>query len=485
MFVDVPGLAEDAVLEADVCIVGSGPAGTSLALALEGRGLDVLLLEAGGESFDPDGLDVYDGIALSNVSDSIDAYLTISRARYFGGTSNLWAGWCRPLQPEDFEVRPWVPYSGWPIAYDDLAPWYDDATTFLEISPFPGTEAWSGTPRPPLALDPALLETRVWQFSPPTRFATRYGDDLDASDDIRVALDANLVGIERSSSGSGTRVEQLELRTLAGKRFFARGRATVLATGGIENARLLLAFGIGSDATGRFFQEHPGVRGTMELQVSGDALGLYTERGRDDVVSRRSMGLLALPAAVQASEELLNQAIMLRSVGEVERDASSEAIEAWLGHQTGQATAVGLAMATCEQSPNPDSRVTLMDVTDTFGMRRGRLDWRVVDSDWTRAVRSLELAADGLAASGFGRGRMRVDRSEPWAGMSTGMHAMGTTRMAVSEVDGVVDENSRVFGVEDLYIAGSSVFPTGGAANPTLTIVALALRLADHLSEVL
>jgi choline dehydrogenase-like flavoprotein len=142
-------------------------------------------------------------------------------------------------------------------------------------------------------------------------------------------------------------------------------------------------------------------------------------------------------------------------------------------------------MGLCEQSPNPDSRITLLPQTDVFGIPRARLDWRIADGDWASMVRSMELTADALASEGIGRARMDVTRGRPWSTLDWGAHHMGTTRMASNPRDGVVDRDGRVFDIDNLYIAGSSVFPTGGACNPTLTIVALALRLADHLEEVL
>lgn len=481
MFVDVDRLEQDAVLEADVCIVGSGPAGITLALALQGRGLRVLLLEGGGQSFDAASQDLYEGLSTSDHDDDFDDYLTQSRARLLGGSSNLWAGWCRPFQPEDFEVRSWVPYSGWPLTFDELALYYDDATAFLDVVPFAPASRWAGASRPSLALDPTQIETRIWQFSPPTRFGPLHFDELVASEDIELALNANLVGLHQD----GTGIDELELMTLSGKSFRARARTVVLACGGIENARLLLAFGLGGEATGRFFMEHPHTRLSMELRLSGEALSLYTERVSDEVLNTDCQGFFALPAAVQAAEGLLNQAVMLRDVGRFEADASSDATGAWLTHLTGHPTVVGAAMGLCEQAPHPDSRVTLLQAKDSLGMPRLHLDWRLQESDWRSIVRSMELTADALAAAGVGRARMQVQVSDPWSTLSWGAHHMGTTRMAASEADGVVDANGRVFGLDNLYIAGSSVFPTGGAANPTLTIVALALRLADHLGEVL
>lgn len=480
MLTDLENLPEGTSVDADVCIVGAGPAGISLALRLRDSGLSVLLLEAGGEAFDADDHALYEAEVECEASDRVEEMLTETRARYLGGSSNLWAGWCRPFEPEDFEVRSWVPYSGWPFDRAALDPYYDAATPLVEVVPFQPTAAWEGSSRPPLPLDRAHLETRIWQFSGPTRFGTAYRADLEAATDVQVVLHANLVGVQRT----GDTVDALEVRTLGGRQALARASTFVLACGGSENARLMLALGLGNELTGRFWMEHPHIRAAMELQIVGD-LGLYSGGVVDEVLGAKCRGLLAVPGEVQAREALLNQAVMLRDVDEVEQDASSLAVSGWLEHTLGQVPHVTTGFGLCEQIPNPDSRITLSDATDALGMPRIHLDWRLMEEDWRSIHRSMELVAEGLGAVGIGRGRMQIAMASPWDPLSWGAHHMGATRMATSPEEGVVDANCRVHGLDNLYVAGSSVFPTGGAANPTLTIVAMSLRLADHLREVL
>lgn len=479
MLTDLETLADGTSFEADVCIVGAGPAGISLALALRDSGLSVLLLEAGGEDFAAEDLALYEGEAESDASERVgDGMLTSTRARQFGGSSNLWAGWCRPLEPLDFEARSWVPYSGWPIDHTVLAPYYEAASSLVEVRPVQSASAWEGSTRPPLTVDE--VQTRMWQFSPPTRFGSVYRADLVAASDVQVVLHANLVGVRRT----GSDIEALEVRTRGGIQAVARASAFVLACGGLENPRLLLALGLGNELTGRFWMEHPHIRGAVELQLSGEELSLYADGRADEVLDTSCRGFLALSDELQAEHGLLNQSVMLRSFDDAQ-DASSLAIGRWLQHSTGREPSVFSAMALCEQAPHPDSRITLSDHTDALGMPRLHLDWRLGEEDWRSIHRSMELLTDQLAAAGIARGRMQIRTDEPWQPLTWGAHHMGATRMASSPADGVVDPNGRLFGVDNLYVTGGSVFPTGGAANPTLTIVALALRLADHLQEVL
>jgi hypothetical protein len=137
-----------------------------------------------------------------------------------------------------------------------------------------------------------------------------------------------------------------------------------------------------------------------------------------------------------------------------------------------------------EQAPNPESRVSLSSERDALGQPRARLDWRLGDLEWRTARACLDLLAADLGRLGLGRVRIDdwLEAAEPaWTAVGGKFHHMGTTRMSDDPSRGVVDANGAVHGVSGLYVAGSSIFPTCGFANPTLTIVALALRLAWHL----
>ncbi|MGL4618309.1 MAG: GMC family oxidoreductase, partial [Chroococcidiopsis sp.] len=137
-----------------------------------------------------------------------------------------------------------------------------------------------------------------------------------------------------------------------------------------------------------------------------------------------------------------------------------------------------------EQAPNPDSRITLSRDRDKLGMNRVQLDWRLSPIDKYTIKRSQQLIAEEFERSGLGKMQIELgDDDASWRSLRGSYHHIGTTRMSNNPREGVVDEHCQVHGIHNLYIAGSSVFPTSGLSNPTLTIVALAIRLADRIQE--
>ena len=265
MFLDADTLKETA-LEADVCIAGGGAAGMTLALDLRASGLSVILLESGGFRREAQTQRLSDGRMIG-----INTWnMRSMRIRALGGATGHWEGWCRPLMPHDFEVRDYIPNSGWPIRYDDLLPWYARACETLEIGPF----QWDAEARAK-AMGTAVLPTgaaidhRYYQFSPPTRFARVYGGALEKAENVRVIAHANVADIRLEDSGA--RVESFTCRTLAKTEFHVRANRYVLALGGIENPRVLLAArsqqpeGVanGHDVVGRYFMEHPHYYGSV------------------------------------------------------------------------------------------------------------------------------------------------------------------------------------------------------------------------------
>src|SRR3989442_12313117 len=235
MFLDVRHIAGGTELGCDLCIVGAGAAGITIARELADSKLSVLLLESGGLQLDSHTQDLYSG------ENSGRPYpIRDSRLRYFGGATNHWWGWCRPLDQIDFEEREGLRHSGWPLSRAELDPYYARAQRICQLGPFRyDTAFWAET----IGIKPFSLGGRVdsaiLQFSPPTRFGEVYRNDLRRSTNVRVLLNANLVGLELAP-GSAV-VRRARVATLAGKRFAIRVRQLVLAAGAIENARLLLA----------------------------------------------------------------------------------------------------------------------------------------------------------------------------------------------------------------------------------------------------
>ena len=517
MIEDARRLPQDSLIEADLAIIGAGAAGITLARELAGTNIAVCLLESGGLDFEQDIQNLYRGENGGRWYFPLDT----CRLRYFGGSTNHWGGWCRPLMPIDFEARDWIPHSGWPITRADLDPYYRRAQVLTETGPFryDATGFWEETLHTKMVpFSRGLITTTFFQYSPPTRFGTRYRKDIEAAPNVRALLHASVTEIETDASGST--VTGLRARTLAGPTFRVRARRYVLATGAIENPRLLLLSnrtnpaGVGNahDLVGRYFMEHPHIPGVANLVMPWPEAfhAIYTQHLllADNIVHSAMIPTDALLRRERLQHAVFTIGVMdvydaenlaapapadeerARDIFELQRDLGAPratdhppaGYNDWPpAGALGASCVLGCA---CEQAPNPDSRVTLAEERDALGLRRARLDWRITETDKLSLNRILHALAEELGALGLGRLHPTLSDDGIWpAEVLGGYHHMGTTRMADSPQHGVVNADCRVHGVDNLYIAGSSVFTTSGASNPTLTIVALALRLADHLRE--
>ena len=515
MHTDARTLESGAVLEGDLCIVGAGAAGISVALDWVNTPYKVLLLEGGGFDREPAMQDLYRGEIVGLPYYPLEA----ARLHYFGGTTGHWAGFCSTFDAIDFEQRPWVPHSGWPIRREDLDPYYARAHPLLDLGPYEyDVRDWSRRDREltALPLDPHAFWTKMWQFSPPTRFGTKYRDAIVNARNVHLWTHANVCEVEANESLSA--VDGLRARTLSGREFRVRARRYVLACSTIQNARLLLASnrqataGLGNahDLVGRFFMEHLEMP-SAELAVARRHVGrmkLYEFEFR----RTKARGELALTEQVQREHRILNGTASLEPAVAGEPVMSTfetftpEVLAARAERErrgtTGPLPSDGAAPARAdtvaqappqffhlmtrqEQAPNPASRVTLSAERDALGMPRAKLDWQLTELD-KRSIRAFyELLGRELGRSGTGRVQIRewlLDGGGGWPSfLSGGWHHMGTTRMHTDPRQGVVDANCRVHGLANLYVAGAAVYPTAGACNPTLTLVALSLRLSDHL----
>jgi choline dehydrogenase-like flavoprotein len=488
MIRDGNGVPAGSTLEADLCIVGAGAAGISLAQKLVGSGLRVIVLESGGREPDAATQRLYAGESVGAAQPPLDA----SRLRRFGGTTNHWAGWCRPLDSADFAAPAWVPESGWPIARDDLAPYYAAAHTVCDLGPPDfGAETWGRFADPIPGLAEFGLRTLLLQLSPPTRFGEKFDAALSAADDVELLLESNLTALVPDPEVRTVR--HAAVATLAGVRFRVAARRFVLACGAIENARLLLssnevaAAGLGNDRdlVGRYFMDHPRVRPAGVLLWTDAAARKLEQYTRIDGV--RATAALEIDFERQRRDRLSDS--LMFTEGPIPPDAIGAArapdlaTARFLAALGGETAALSEWWIRCEQAPNPDSRVTLAAERDALGQPRARLEWRLQGLDRHTLGTSSRVYVEALSRAGVARVKVA-----PWllrepldtAAVTGDWHHMGTTRMASSPDRGVVDRDCRVFGLDNLYVAGASVFPTAGAMNPTLTLVALALRLADH-----
>ncbi len=512
MFLDAGEIDEGSQLETELCIVGTGAAGLSLSLEFIGTTTSVMLLESGGLSYEGATQSLYEGSArrtfdkgtVVNVGDE-SAYVKKSRLRYYGGTTNHWAGVCRPLDRLDFELRPWVSHSGWPISLDDLEPYYRRANGVMGLKPFVGQSSGEIEADGGLYGSKELADFRYqWFHINALRFGQAYRQTLHDARNCKVVLHANVVNLR--SNGPGTALVGLDVMTLAGRRFQVKAKAYVLACGGIENPRLLLAShdvhseGIGNahDNVGRYFMEHPhAFLGHACLPSdSGNPRrldGIHHGKTDNHLVPaicpseavQRKHGTLNFSAEIRdAWKQFGHWSDLSRNLAWYTQDIHrfAERYSQWSDNPFENQGHYRALFVRAEQAPNPNSRVTLTRERDPLGMPKVFLDWQLTRADVESLRRTTDLFAHDLGRAFLGRARLAVDLDN-LKSIHGGNHHMGTTRMAGTPKTGVVDRNCKVFGLANLYVGGSSVFSTGGFANPTYTIVALALRLADHLKH--
>ena len=558
---DIRKLPPETTFTADVCVIGAGPAGISIALQFDASRTKVVVLESGGLSrnAEVEALNEIESVGLRRAPQDV------TRSRGLGGTSAIWSGRCTVMDPTDFQRRPWVPDSGWPISYADVAPFVDQAGRMLGLGPAlytrdrwqglnlnDGCAPWDSATFVPVVFQASLHDTGedaavrdfvdsgvvgaesigVLQHAgapKPRHFGEYYRSALQASKNIDVFLHANATEIVTDEAGKA--VESVSVKTLNGGSYRVVSPRIVLACGGIDNARLLLASnsrnprGVGNDhdVVGRYLMDHPFAaissydgEGSRELRRRlgsvwfdcGGVRRVFTQGLRLHPDLQRRQGLLncavhmvefgddpapvsRLGSALRSAKRRQFDGDFWRDVGAVARDPlrlMSGVVDRYVHvrpHLTRPTSVVFGAVV--EQSPNRESRVTLAGEVDALGMPRARIDWRASDLEYDTARFFATVLHREFARLGYAEpthGEWLNQGADAYRSMIHDMaHPMGATRMASDRSRGVVDENCAVHGVDGLYVAGSSTFSTSSYVNPTLMIVALGLRLADHLKE--
>lgn len=503
---------------ADVLIVGSGPAGLSCALEMRRRGATVLLLESGGRRSGRSPLNevVSTGLPFAGA--------TQGRARGFGGTGERWAGGCLPLEDSDLAGRAWVPGSAWPVDVGELRSWQARAAGLLglgdatfTLADLTRSSAYDAT-EVGARLGDRRLDVRLLHQSPRPHLGSNERNRVAADPGLQVMLGATAVEVlVRGDTAIGVRA-----RSTAGGEWPLSAPVTVLAGGAVENARLLLTSGQGpaglggeSGHLGAGFQDHPtwilGEVTAADPQIAAffQASSVEDHMARPRLTLSRAAqeenGLLSAAADLQVvhgprspvgAAKRIVEALEQRRVPEafarelvcVAVGAPSVVREAWhrrrgLAAPPDPASRLALRVQT-EQPPAGPSRVRLSSRRDLLGARAPEIEWRIGEAEHRAAVTVARAVADAVARTGLARVRLvpwLEDRAAVVAAACDYYHHAGTTRMAQRAEDGVVDPQCAVHGLVGLYVVGGSVFPSSGYANPTLTIMALALRLAAHL----
>lgn len=466
----------DSAITCDIAIVGAGPAGITLAEQFKGTAYQVCVIESGSFTADEKTQHLSDG-TVTSLSPAIDNnYISQHSIRHYGGTGSVWGGYTRQLDEVDFEQRD-LPFSHqWPIRKQDLLPFYDW---------HPLEKKHDAETIPDTALQVKYYERIVYPFD------VLHRDDFTDDRNIRVVLNASVTDLLLHGSNS---LDHLNAVSSTGHSFQVKAKAYVLACGGIGNAKLLLNAnavnkkGIGNDhdQVGRYFMEHP----HFQFFDPPALLWLADAHPRWLFHDERYRPTFGFTAEKIRHEKLLNfSAQISKSFEDGYKGQGAQAyrpnfkglIESKGGPaQNGAFFSIAFR---CEQSPNPASRVTLTNDKDALGLRRAHLDWQLTEADRQSLSRSIHLLAEELGKSSLGRMRLMLDDNAPWQRMVGGGHLMGTTRMGDKPENSVVDTNCRLHDLDNLFVAGSSVFPTSGVANPTLTVMALARRLGKHLQQ--
>lgn len=539
MLIDTRSLSDGEVIDTDVVIVGAGLAGITLAREFIGKNFHVCLMESGGIQTDKKTQALYYGENTGHPYYPLDT----ARARFFGGSSHYWC--CsmgeqrtgvrlRAMDAVDFEKRDWVPRSGWPFSKSHLDPFYKRAHEVCHIGKYSYAAAdWQDAVSAlPLPLDASQVETTVFHFGQRKFFYKDYREEIDKATNIRVYLHANVTEVETKENGN--HVTGVQVKTFSGNQCRVRAKFVILALGGIETPRLLLlsnsiqkeGLGNQNDLVGRYFTEHPHLWSGFFVPANHNILNqweLYISRPVEDYAV---MGKLAVTEKILRREKILNHCVSLHpALLPVERvnalresERATTALMSSLRHRTapqqfgqnivsmmkdpgGVANVVqrqikkGMGRPDqrlvfrlnhmSEQMPNPNSRVSLSDTVDALGQPRVHLNWELSELDIRTILKSQQIIDTEMRKAGVGYLHIDMEDESIPPDLHGGWHHMGTTRMHEDPRQGVVDPDCKVHNTSNLFIAGASVFPTVGYANPVLTTVALVLRLAEHITQVI
>lgn len=506
MIEDARTYSEAGSLDVDICVIGAGAAGVTIAQHFIGSRHRLLLIESGGLRFE------YRPQRLSRGVISGEAYepLNLSRVRQLGGSTGKagWGGWCKPLSTGDFEARPWVPLSGWPLDPATLTPYYDKARRSLALDDAIDwrSEALEHKAEN-LLLEPCAL-------SPAPDLGRNALPSLRTSPNIQVLHHATVTRLIRAPGSA--RIDSVEVVTEHRQRRQVRAQIFVLAAGGLENPRLLLLSDIGNghDLVGRYFMEHPRIRwGRLTINAPLGRLQPLVPNGQtpQSALAMANFAGLTIGSALEERFGLLKSRSWIKRmppVGHGEAARALNDLSFWLRKgrrpphirrdtrvllrhapeaavtifdrlRRGQQGPVSYSFDTImEQEPDYDSRVRLDEQRDVHGLPMIRLEWHLSQLVHDSFAKTRQLITQDLQRLGYA-----CEDDVPSGPIRWVRHHMGTTRMARNARDGVVDSDCRLFDTPNMFVAGSSVFPCGGNDMPTMTIVALAHRIAERVEQ--
>jgi choline dehydrogenase-like flavoprotein len=500
----------------DVCIVGAGAAGILLALDLARQGRHVTLLEGGGRDIEEPSQEPY----ASEVVGQPHRGIHVGRFRAHGGTTRRWGGQILELDDIDFAQRDWIPGSGWPLTRQQLAPFYQRA---LQLEGVAGsipddTAVWRALSQTPPVFP--QFEPFFTRWCPDPDFTRLHRTALETNPRIEIWLHANAVSLTLE----GERVHQVNVRTLDGRAASFTAAHFVFCLGAIESSRFFLQPRDGqlpwnhSGLLGKHFHDHidcnaarieplspahfhalfdnvflRGYKYHPKLKLSPTA-----QQEQQTLHTAATMNFLSdidetLIALKSTAKKMLRGRIAEVSAAELRQFAAEfplllrQSFRYAVQHRAYNPPDAAVHLRVhCEQEPLSSSSITLSPDRDRLGLLRTRLDWRISDHELASVQAFVAQAAKSLSG---------VARITPHAALREGgdalraicndsNHHMGGMRMDASPTRGVVTPDLRLHGTANCYICSAAVFPTSGFSNPTHTVLALAMRLADHLAQV-
>jgi len=512
MFKDLDKIKSKSKFNIDLCIVGAGPAGLSIAHKFINANYSVLVIESGGENPEVEYQELNSG------SNSGERFLDVknSRLRCFGGASRLWAGVCRPYSIDDFEEKSFVKYSGWPINYNDIQKYYKEAAKMLGVDyQLFYTNKWNeifdkGKLFSKFKRKSSLLTANIFQKSSPDKrnFNTQFREIFRISENVTVLHHATVVSIERNSSGAA--VEKINVKSLKGNAAEIIAKKYILATGALENPRLLLTNGeIGNHSgfVGKCFMSHPGFPETAAFFHSSAGECFHSSKD----ISENANLLFEANHSQRTTNKILRHTISFvessikRELSVFKKDPGLlfnisalkqvfDNLDFWAGIKSfacdfGNKSSISKLWKISvgvEQIPDKNNKVTLTNDVDELGVRKLDICWnpisKIEESTIQEATRIFGMEA-GATGSGMIKISDKLQNGTLFKREDAINHHIGTTRMSDNPDFGVVDNNCKVHNVSNLFIAGSSVFPTSSCVNPTFTIIAMSLRLADYIKN--
>ncbi|MBU1213085.1 MAG: GMC family oxidoreductase [Alphaproteobacteria bacterium] len=521
MLIDLQAPDAPRLIDADICIVGGGAVGLSMAVRLARAGHDVVVLEGGGKSLESASQALHKGASTGRRFDNID----VGRYRVLGGSTTFWGGQVLPVGAQAMSERPWLEAPGWPIGPCDLEAYHAEAFELLGLGQAENDDAaiWRR-----LGVDPQLgdeLDLLLTRWVPTRNLARHFGADIEGLANLRVIVHANATGL--AMDADRRRIAGLTAKTLDGGAATVTARNFVLACGSIEIARLMLHPATdggplpwhANQWLGRGFADHlngpvadvkvrdyqafhglfdsvflsgckyyPRLRLSPAVQAASNSLDISGEFLFDTAFSQHLDNIKMFIRSLRDGRRpdgLLHLPSHIASVAAIAGPLAWRYLSARRSYKPRDAN-VRLAVS-CEQWPNPASAIGLSKQVDGLGMRRVEVDWRIDGREISTIALFARRVQDAFEKRGLADVLIEpaVEREDPafLESLTDCVHQMSTARMGDNRNLGVVDANLRVYGTDNLYVAGQAVFPLAGFANPTFTAIALGLRLSDHLTR--